>query len=178
MITVKELKLVYSEDQLHRRVRELGEEISRAYRGQEPVCVCVLKGAVLFFADLIRNIDNVGLSIDFLQAASYGAGVDSGAEVRIVKDLERDVRGRQVLLIEDVIDTGLTMSRLIPELRGRGAADVRLCALIDKRERRECEVKIDYAGFVLPRGFIVGYGLDLDGKYRQLGAIYEAVIER
>lgn len=177
MVEIRGLKLLYSEECLKKRIRELGAQISEDYRDQELLCVCVLKGAIFFFTDLVRTIENQKLMVDFLKASSYGSGIYTSYEVKIVKDLNLDIKGRHVLLVEDVIDSGITMQKVIPMLRAREAADVRLCALIDKRERREVDIPIDYTGFVLNKGFIVGYGLDLAEKYRQLPAIYEAVIE-
>ncbi len=179
MTVVKKLTPLYTKEQIQQKVSELGARIASDYKGQELICVCVLKGAVFFFTDLVRAIGEgcPDLLIDFLRASSYGDGTTTSSVVKITKDVDVDVRGRNVLFIEDVIDSGVTMSKLIPMFRERGAKSVRLCALIDKRERREVPIDIDYAGFVLDRGFIVGYGLDLAEKYRQLPAIYEAVVD-
>ncbi len=179
MVKVKQLLPLYTEEAISRRVGELGAQIASDYKDQELVCVCVLKGAVFFFTDVVRAIGlhNPELIIDFLRASSYGSGTSSSNVVKITKDVDIDVKGRNVLFIEDVIDSGITMSRIIPMFKERGAKSVKLCALIDKRERREVQITIDYAGFVLDKGFIVGYGLDLAEKYRQLPAIYEAVVE-
>lgn len=177
MLVVKELKTLYSEEAIQEKVKELGARITADYKGEDLLCVCVLNGAVLFFTDLIRRIDNMGVSIDFLRASSYGEGTSSSNVVKILKDVDADVKGKNVLFIEDVIDSGLTMKRVMEMFRDRGAKSVKLCAFIDKRERRVVDVNIDYAGFVLEKGFIVGYGLDLAEKYRNLPAIYEAVIE-
>ncbi len=179
MTVVKKLIPLYTKEQIQNKVAELGSKIADDYKGEEIICVCVLKGAVFFFTDLVRAIGEKcpELIIDFLRASSYGDGTQTSSVVKITKDVDMDVRGRNVLFIEDVIDSGVTMSKLIPMFRERSAKSVKLCALIDKRERRETSIEIDYAGFVLDRGFIVGYGLDLAEKYRQLPAIYEAVVD-
>ncbi len=177
MIKVKSLKPLFTAEAIADRLSEMGEQISRDYKGQDLICVCVLKGAVFFFTDLVRHIDNENLMIDFIRASSYGNGISSTAEVKVTKDLDLDIRGKNVLFIEDIIDSGITMSKLLPMYKERGAKSVKLCALIDKAERRETDIHIDYTGFRLDRGFIVGYGLDLAEKYRQLEGIYEAEIE-
>lgn len=177
MIEVKDLIPKYSEELIQNRIRELGEQISKDYKNEDLICVCVLKGAVFFFTDLVRNIDNKNLMIDFLRASSYGSGISSSTVVKILKDTELDVSGKHVLFVEDVIDSGITMHHIMQMFKDRNAKSVKLCALIDKKERREVDIKIDYAGFVLDKGFIVGYGLDLADRYRQLTAIYEAVVE-
>lgn len=179
MTTIKKLVPLYTEEMLKARVEEMGEQIASDFRGEELVCVCVLKGAVFFFTDLVRAIGrhHEGVMIDFLRASSYGNSTTTSNTVKITKDVDLDVKGRNVLFIEDVIDSGITMSKVLPMFLERGAKSVRLAALIDKRERRETEITIDYPGFVLNQGFIVGYGLDLAEKYRQLSGIYEAVID-
>ncbi len=179
MVNIKELIPVYTEDVIKERVAQMGAQIAADCSGEELVCVCVLKGAVFFFTDLVREIGrhHRGVMIDFLRASSYGSGMSSSSEVRITKDVDIDVKDRHVLFIEDVIDSGITMSKLIPMFKARGAKSVRLAALIDKRERREVEINIDYPGFVLDKGFIVGYGLDLAEKYRELTGIYEVIVD-
>lgn len=179
MTTIKKLVPLYTEEMIRNRVEEMGAQIAAEFKGEELICVCVLKGAVFFFTDLVRAIGrhHDGVMIDFLRASSYGNATTSSNTVKITKDVDLDVKGRNVLFIEDVIDSGITMSRVLPMFLERGAKSVKLAALIDKRERRETEITIDYAGFVLDQGFIVGYGLDLAEKYRQLAGIYNAVIE-
>lgn len=180
MIKIKELIPVYTEEMIKERVSQMGREIAEDLPEGDLICVCVLNGAVFFFTDLVREIGRhrKGITIDFLRASSYADGMSSSNEVRIKKDVDSDIRGANVLFIEDVIDSGITMSKLIPLFKERGARSVKLAALIDKRERREVDIKIDYAGFELEKGFIVGYGLDLAERYRELTGIYEVVVEQ
>ncbi len=176
-LKVKELVPVYSAEAIQAKVAELGAQISADFKGEPLVAVCVLKGALPFFADLIRHIDNLQTEIDFIRVSSYGDNVESSHEVRFKLDVELNLKGKHVLVVEDVVDSGLTMQKVLKYFALRGAKSVRLAALIDKKERRLVDVKIDYAGFCLDKGFIVGYGLDLAEKYRQLPAIYEVVLE-
>jgi hypoxanthine phosphoribosyltransferase len=157
----------HSEEKLRARIAELGAEISRDYRGQELVVVGVLKGSVLFFADLVRQID-LPLSIDFLGLSSYGSGTESSGVVRITSDLSRPIEGKHVLVIEDIVDTGLTMQFLLDNLNTRRPASVRICALLEKPSRAKTKIPIHYKGFVIPDEFVVGYGLDFDEKFRNL----------
>ena len=168
------LEPLYTAEQIQVRIAELGAEIARDYAGRNPLLVGVLKGACIFLSDLVRAIDaRVGL--EFIAISSYGTGMRSSGEVRIVKDLDVPVEGRDILVVEDIVDTGLTLSYLIASLHGRGAKSVRLAALLDKWERREREVQIDYVGFRIPDAFVVGYGLDFAERYRNLP--YVAVIK-
>ena len=177
MAKIKELKELYSKVVLDKRIAELGKQISEDYKGKDLLCVCVLKGAVFFFTDLVRAIDNPQLKIDFIRASSYGDGTASSHEVKLLKDLDLEIKGKNLLFIEDIIDSGITMKAVTQMYRDRGAASVKLCALFDQRSRREVEVKIDYAGFVLNKGFLVGYGLDLAEIYRNLPNVYEVIFE-
>lgn len=165
---------VITADAIQKRVAELGAEISAHYQGQPLVCVCVLKGAFLFFADLMRHITG-GPEIDFLRLASYGASTSRGCEGLFTKDIEMDVAGKHVLLVEDIVDTGRSAEHLLRVLEKRGAASLKICAFVDKHERREIEVTVDFAGFPIQKGFIVGYGMDYAEKYRELDAVYELV---
>ncbi len=158
---------LYTREAIAARVGELAAEISRQYRGEPLVAVCVLKGAVIFFADLVRQIDNAELRLDFVRLASYGEGSVAG-RLRFERDLETDIRDRHVLVVEDVVDSGRTMAFLLKTLAARGPRSLRLVALVDKRERREAPVRVDFPGFCLDRGFIVGYGLDYAELYRAL----------
>ena len=161
---------------IQRRVAELGAEISAHYHGQPLVCVCVLKGAFLFFADLIRHI-TCAPEIDFVRLASYGGATSRGRQTVFTKDMEVDVDGKHVLLVEDIVDTGRSAEFLLHVLGKRGAASLKMCAFIDKRERREVGVSVDFAGFPIQKGFIVGYGMDYAEQYRELDAVYELVPE-
>lgn len=168
-------KVVFSEEQLQAKVQELGEQISRDYAGKCPLVICVLKGAFIFMADLVKNV-TVPLELDFMAVSSYGASTKSSGVVRIMKDLDVSVEGRDVLIVEDIIDTGLTLSYLIEVLQGRKANSIRVVTLFDKPARRTTNMEADYKGFVLPDEFIVGYGLDFAEKYRNLP--YIGVLKR
>jgi hypoxanthine phosphoribosyltransferase len=152
---------------LQSRIRELGEEINADYGGREILLVGVLKGAVFFMADLMRTI-TVPCEIDFMAISSYGASTDSSGVVRILKDLDINIEGRHVLVIEDIIDSGLTLSYLIRNLESREPASLSVCALLTKPERREIEVDVRYTGFEIPNRFVIGYGLDFAERYRNL----------
>jgi len=170
------LKVVIDSETLHRRVAELGAEVSAHYQGKPLVVVCVLKGAFLFFADLVRHITNDSLEIDFVRMASYGGGTSRGRQTIFSKDMEVDVAGKHVLLVEDIVDTGHSVEFLLEVLEKRGAESIRICAAVDKHERREVDLTVDFAGFPLQKGFIVGYGMDYAEKYRELDAVYELVL--
>ncbi len=161
------LEPLFSAEQIQTRIAEMGAEIARDYKGQTPLLVGVLKGAYIFLSDLARATD-LRLGVEFMAISSYGSGMRSSGEVRIVKDLDVPVEGRDILIVEDIVDTGLTLSFLISSLHQRGARSVKLAALLDKWERREREVKIDYCGFRIPDAFVVGYGLDYAERYRNL----------
>lgn len=161
------MRTLISQADLERRVAEMAVDINRDYAESDRlVCVGVLKGSVFFMVDLLKQL-TVPLAIDFFQTSSYGSATSPG-EVRIRKDLDLPVRGKDVLLIEDIVDTGWTLRTILDLLRFRGARSVKLCALLDKAEAREAEVQIDYKGFEIERLFVVGYGLDFDEKYRNL----------
>ncbi|AGF78312.1 hypoxanthine phosphoribosyltransferase [Desulfocapsa sulfexigens DSM 10523] len=164
-------EIVLSKQAIHDRIRELGQEISKDYQDKELVVIGVLKGAFIFMADLIREID-LNLSADFIQVSSYGGSSSSTGKITLVSSPAQSIENRHVLLVEDIIDTGLTMQWLANHFSEEGAASVKICSLIDKSERREHEVTIDYAGFAISQGFLIGYGLDFDEKYRNLQAIY------
>jgi hypoxanthine phosphoribosyltransferase len=168
------LEPLFTSEQIQTRVAEMGAEIARDYAGQTPLLIGVLKGAYIFLSDLVRAID-MRLGVEFMAISSYGSAMRSSGEVRIVKDLDVPVDGRDILIVEDIVDTGLTLSFLIGSLHQRGARSVKLAALLDKHERRERDVKIDYCGFQIPDAFVVGYGLDYAERYRNLP--YIAVIK-
>ena len=161
------LEPLFTAEQIQTRVAELGAEIARDYANRNPLLIGVLKGAVIFVSDLLRAIDG-RLGVEFMAISSYGSLTRTSGEVRIVKDLDVAVEGRDILIVEDIVDTGLTLSYLFALLHSRGANSVKLAALLDKWERREREVKIDYLGFRIPDAFVVGYGLDYGERYRNL----------
>lgn len=160
-------EVLISEAQIQERVAALGAQITRDFAGDELLVIAVLKGAILFLADLMRRID-LPLSVDFLAVSSYGAGTQSSGVVRILKDLDEPIEGRHVLIVEDIVDSGRTLDYLLRMLRQRRPATLHVCTLLDKRERREIDVPIDYVGFDVPDAFVVGYGLDYAELYRQL----------
>ncbi len=162
------LEVLYSEAEIQARIKELGTQITNDYAGRELVLVSVLKGSCVFLADLMRAID-LRLTIDFMSVSSYKDGTRSTGDVEILKDLSNSIRGKDVLVVEDIIDTGLTLSRLLDILGSRGANSIKLSSFLDKPEPRiKTELKIDYTGFVVPNKFVVGYGLDAAGRYRNL----------
>lgn len=162
-------RVILSEEQIAARVKELAEEISRDYAGKDLMLIGILKGCVVFLSDLIRQI-NIPLSFDFVAVSSYGADTKSSGVVRILKDLDESVESMHVLVVEDIVDTGLTLrlSYLLENLRSRRAASVKVCTLLDKPSRRRVDVPVDYRGFTVEDQFVVGYGLDYQGKYRGL----------
>lgn len=159
--------VLLSEEQLAKRIAEIGAEITADYDGKEILMIGVLRGAVLFMADLARAI-KVPVAIDFMAVSSYGAGTSSSGVVRILKDLDEDVEGKHVLVVEDIIDSGLTLNYLLDNLKSRKPASIKLCTLLNKPERRKVHVNIDYNGFDVPDYFVIGYGLDYAEKYRNL----------
>ncbi len=161
------LEILFSHERIQERIKELGAEITRDYAGRNPLLIGVLKGACFFLSDLLRNIDT-RLGIEFMAISSYGSSTRTSGEVRIMKDLDVPIEGRDILVVEDIVDTGLTLTYLLDNLKARGAASVKLAALLDKHDRREREVPIDYLGFQIPDHFVVGYGLDYAERYRNL----------
>ncbi len=162
------IDVLFSAEQIAARIAEMGEQITREYAGKELVLVGVLKGSCVFLADLMRAID-LNLSIDFMSVSSYKDGQQSTGDVEILKDLSNPIRDKHVLVVEDIVDTGLTLSRLLEILESRGAYSIRLASFLDKPEPRiKKELMIDYVGFVIPNKFVVGYGLDAAGRYRNL----------
>jgi hypoxanthine phosphoribosyltransferase len=159
--------ILVQRDDLEHRVRELAEEISRDYAGRQLLLIGVLKGAVFFLADLMRHLD-VDCEVDFMAVSSYGASTDSSGVVRILKDLDASIEGRDVLIVEDIVDSGLTLSYLFRMLRARGPASLEVCALLTKPARREIDLPIRYVGFEIPNRFAIGYGLDYAERYRNL----------
>lgn len=160
-------KTLISEEQIRQRTRELGRQISADYEGRDLLLVCVLKGAVAFLADLMREI-TIPHGIDFMAISSYGASTESSGVVRILKDLDTNIEGRDVLIVEDIIDTGRTLSYITRNLRTRHPRSLRICTLLSKPSRREIEIPLDYVGFDIPNKFVIGYGLDFAEIYRSL----------
>jgi hypoxanthine phosphoribosyltransferase len=161
------MKVLLSHDAIQARVREMGAEIARDYAGREPHLVGVLKGAFAFMSDLCRAID-LPLTLDFIAVSSYGTTTKTTGEVQLVKDLDTGLDGRDLLVVEDIVDTGLTLNYLLKVLRARGPKSVKVAALLSKPARRLVETPVDYTGFTIPDTFVVGYGLDYNEKYRNL----------
>jgi hypoxanthine phosphoribosyltransferase len=160
-------EILVQRDELARRVRELGEEISRDYEGRDLFLVGVLKGAVFFLSDLMRHM-KVPCEVDFMAVSSYGSSTDSSGIVRILKDLDAPIQGREVLIVEDIVDSGLTLSYLLRTLKAREPASLEVCALLTKPERRKVDLPIRYVGFEIPNRFVIGYGLDHAERFRNL----------
>ena len=163
-------KVLVAEEDIRRRVDELGKEITRDYAGMQPIAVCVLRGAIPFYADLIRRID-LPVTVDTITVSSYGSGTVSG-KLKVITDMRTSVEGRDVLVVDDIIDSGRTSVALIEMLKERGAKSVKTCALLDKPSRRIVDIKGDYVGFAIPDEFVVGYGLDWNEKFRNLPHVY------
>ena len=166
------MKLVYSEEQIRQATIRLASEINQDYKGHQIHLIGVLKGSFIFLADLVRHIE-VPCSVDFVRLSSYGAATSSSGVVREVMPLRDRVTGRHVIVVEEIVDSGLTLSRLLGDLEAQSPASLKVCTLVDKTGRREAEIPVHYRGFHLVGGFLLGYGLDLDERYRNLPAIYE-----
>ncbi|NEW09577.1 hypoxanthine phosphoribosyltransferase [Paenibacillus sp. SYP-B3998] len=160
-------EVLYSEEQIQDKIKELGDQLSNDYEGKNPLVICVLKGAFIFMADLVKQI-KVPLELDFMAVSSYGQSTKSSGVVKIIKDLDVPVEGRHIIIVEDIIDSGLTLSYLIDVLERRNAKSISVVALFNKPARRTVELEPDYSGYVLPDEFVVGYGLDYAEKYRNL----------
>ena len=160
-------RILVTEEELAAKVAEIGAKITADYAGKDLLLVSVLKGSVVFMADLMRAI-NLPIEIDFMAVSSYGSGVKTSGVVKILKDLDVDVSGRHILLVEDILDSGMTLQYIMEMLSQRGAADIKICTLLDKPERRKVNVQADYFGFVIPDKFVVGYGLDYNETYRNI----------
>jgi len=160
-------EILLSEERISTRVAELGRQLSAEYAGRDPVLVSVLKGSIVFLADLIRSMD-IPLSVDLMEVSSYGSGTETSGQVRILKDLSRSIEGREVIVVEDIIDTGLTLNYLLRYLGERNPSSISVCCLLDKPARRLAEIEIGYRGFTIPDRFVIGYGLDYDERYRNL----------
>ncbi|GLB47200.1 hypoxanthine phosphoribosyltransferase [Philodulcilactobacillus myokoensis] len=160
-------KVLYSKEDIKKTCQKLGQKIAKQYAGKKPLVIGVLKGAIVFMTDLIRNMD-IYMDIDFIDVSSYGGGTKSSGNVKLVKDIDTDVKGRNVLFIEDIIDTGRTLKYLKNLLMDRGANSIHVCTLMDKPEGRLVDVKADYVGLKVPNEFVVGYGMDYKEEYRNL----------
>jgi hypoxanthine phosphoribosyltransferase len=160
-------RVLISEEALQARIQEMADRISSDYAGQNPLLICVLKGGYVFLADLTRAL-TIPHGVDFMAVSSYGNATESSGVVRILKDLDSDITGRHMIIVEDIIDTGNTLTYLLDNLRVRGPASLRICTLLSKPSRREVELDIDYVGFEIPNEFVIGYGLDFAENYRNL----------
>lgn len=165
--TEHQIDVMYTEEEVNRRISELAEQISRDYQGKTIHMICVLKGGAFFMTELAKRI-TVPVSLDFMCVSSYGSATKSSGNLIMKKDLDEPVEGRDVLVVEDIIDSGRTLSNLLELLKERGAASLKLCTLLNKPDRRVVDVDIDYNGFTIPDAFVVGYGLDYDQRYRNL----------
>ena len=168
------IRVLLPEEELNERIQTLGREISRDYEGRQVHMICVLKGGSFFMCDLAKRI-SVPVSLDFMSVSSYGSGTKSGGVVKIVKDLDEPIKDKDVLVVEDIVDSGRTLSYLLEMLMARGPRSLKLCTLLDKPDRRVVDVNVDYTGFQIPDEFVVGYGLDYDQRYRNLP--YIGIIE-
>jgi len=170
-----EKRVVFTAEEIARQVKLLASRISEDYEGKEVVLIGVLKGAFIFLADLVRQL-TIPVQLDFIRVASYGTGTESSGKIRITTDVELDLRGRDVLIVEDIVDSGLTTAFLKEHLANKKPRSVKICALLDKRERRTVSIPLEYVGLQLEKGFVVGYGLDCNEGNRQLPGIYELIL--
>ena len=168
------IRVMLSEEEVDKRIKEIGEQISRDYAGRQVHLVCVLKGGSFFLCELAKRI-TVPVSLDFMSVSSYGSDTKASGVVKIVKDLDESLKGKNVIVVEDIVDSGRTLSYLLEMLKDRGPESLRLCTLLDKPDRRVIDVNVDYTGFQIPDEFVVGYGLDYDQRYRNLP--YIGVVE-
>ncbi|MBO4815806.1 MAG: hypoxanthine phosphoribosyltransferase [Clostridia bacterium] len=162
-----QVKTLIEEEKLHARIKEIAKQIEKEYEGKEITLICILKGSVFFTVELAKNIEG-DVKLEFIRVSSYGEGTESTGEIKMKLDLKDSIKGKDVIVIEDIIDTGRTLSYLIEYLKMKKPNSVKLCALLDKPDRRVKDVKVDYTGFQIPDKFVVGYGLDWDEKYRNL----------
>lgn len=168
-------KILLTEKKIQKRVKQLGKIISRDYQGKEPVIICMLKGAVYFFADLIKNID-IPVMIDFARLSSYRNGTTSG-KMELIADITAEIENRDVIIVEDIVDSGKTLSYFINMLEEKHPASIKICTFLDKKERREVDITADYIGFDIPCGFVIGYGLDYAERYREFPFLAEIINE-
>ncbi len=173
-------KVLFSKEQLAKRIKELAVQLDKDYAGKTPLMVAILKGSVMFFTDLIREM-TLPLEIDFMSISSYGSGVKSSGEVKMIKDLDNKIEGKDVIIVEDIVDSGYTMKYLTHLLEARNPSSIKICALLDKPSRRETDVAVDYKGFEVGNEFVVGYGLDYAARYRNIpfiGILKRSVYEK
>ena len=173
-------KVMFNEVELQGVCKRLGEQITKDYEGKDLLIVGILNGAIVFVTDLMRQIDRQ-INIDFMSVSSYGSGTTSSGNIHVAKDLNSDIAGRNVLIVEDILDTGVTLSNLVPMLKMRNPNSVKICTILDKPSRRKADIAPDYEGFAVPDEFVVGYGLDYDEKYRNLpyiGVLKPSVYEK
>ena len=163
-------KVLITKEQIDNRITELADNISRDYKDTQPLFVCILKGSVIFYADLIRKM-TIPCQLDFMQVSSYGSGTTTG-KIKLLKDLDNAIENRDVIIVEDIVDSGKTLSYLKELLGLRKPHSIKICTLLDKPERREVELEADYCGFVIPNEFVIGYGLDYNENYREFDQIY------
>ena len=161
------IRVLLSEEEVNKRISEVAEQITRDYQGKEIHLICILKGGVFFTCELAKRLD-LPVTLDFMSVSSYGNDTKSSGVVRIVKDLDEPLAGKDVLIVEDILDTGVTLSNLVPMLKMRNPNSVKICTILDKPSRRKANIQPDYEGFQVPDEFVVGYGLDYDEKYRNL----------
>ncbi|MBR1651300.1 MAG: hypoxanthine phosphoribosyltransferase [Lachnospiraceae bacterium] len=161
------IEVMIPEDEVDRRIKEIGEQITKDYAGKQVHLICVLKGGSFFLCELAKRI-NLDVSLDFMSVSSYGGDTKSSGVVKIVKDLDESIKDKEVLIVEDIVDSGRTLSYLLSMMKDRKPASLKLCTLLDKPSRRVMDVNVDYTGFEIPDEFVVGYGLDYDQKYRNL----------
>lgn len=166
-----------SEEQIEKRIAELGKQITEDYKGKDILLVGILKGSVPFLCSLMWKIDNEKLAIDFMDVSSYGSGTESSGDVKILKDIDSSIKGKNVMIVEDIVDTGRTIEKLLNMLNTREPASLKVCTLLDKPERRVCDVKPDYVGFEIENRFVAGFGLDDDQYMRQLKYVGEVIFE-
>lgn len=174
----RRIDVFITEDQIKNRIKELGKQITEDYKDKDLLLIGILKGSVPFLCSLMWEIDNEKLAIDFMDVSSYGSETESSGEVKILKDIDVSIKGRNVLIVEDIVDTGRTMDKLLDMLKTREPASLKVCTLLDKPSRRVCEVKIDYIGFEIENRFVAGFGLDDDQYMRQLKYIGEVIFDK
>ena len=174
----RKIDIFITENQIKNRIKELGKQISEDYKGKDLLLIGILKGSVPFLCSLMWEIDNEKLAIDFMDVSSYGSETESSGDVKILKDIDSSIKGRNVLIVEDIVDTGRTMDKLLEMLNTREPASLKVCTLLDKPSRRVCDVKIDYIGFEIENRFVAGFGLDDDQYMRQLKYIGEVIFDK